>query len=185
MPEKKKRRATSVAFGTERRGQSVILEEMRAQNRATIEAVEASRVALEGKIDRADRESRERDALLELTVRGLRKTVEKNSDDIQQNSADIRQNSADIRQNTTDIKQNSADIKQNSADIKQNSADIRQNTSDLKQNSADIKQHSVEIRRLRSAVASNGQDIRSLTARVDVVGTLDQRLTALERPSSE
>jgi hypothetical protein len=65
------------------RSNGVVLEEIRAQNRATIEAVEATRVALEEKIDRVDRDSRERDAVLEAAVR--------------QNSRDIRQNSDDVR----------------------------------------------------------------------------------------
>jgi len=79
------------------RGHGVILEDIRSQNRATIEAVEATRAALEEKIDRVDRESRERDLVLEAAVRDLRKTVEQNSADIRQNTADIRQNSAEIR----------------------------------------------------------------------------------------
>jgi methyl-accepting chemotaxis protein len=93
----------------------------------------------------------------------LETVVRKNSADIQQNSADIRQNTADIRQNSADIKQNSADIKQNSADIKQNSADIRQNTADIRQNSADIQ---------------------TLIGRVDELGSLEGRVSALERNRS-
>ncbi|HEY8148603.1 MAG TPA: hypothetical protein VIK51_06835 [Vicinamibacteria bacterium] len=72
------------------RGHGVILEDIRSQNRATIEAVEATRAALEERIDRVDRESRERDLVLEAAVRDLRKTVEQNSADIRQNSTDIR-----------------------------------------------------------------------------------------------
>ena len=60
------------------RGHGVILEEMRAQNRATIEAVEATRVAVEEKIDSLARETGGRLTVLEAAVR--------------QNSADIRKN---------------------------------------------------------------------------------------------
>jgi hypothetical protein len=59
-------------LGDRMRGQGIILEEIRAQNRATIEAVVAFRVALEAKIDQADRDSQARDAvlcLLALTTR--------------------------------------------------------------------------------------------------------------------
>ena len=52
------------------RGQGVILEEMRSQNRATIEAVEATRVVLEGKIDAVARETGRRLTILETAVRG-------------------------------------------------------------------------------------------------------------------
>jgi hypothetical protein len=71
-------------------GNGVLLEEMRAQNLATIGAVEASRVALEGKIDSLARETGGRLTVLEAAVR-------QNSRDIKKNSGDIRKNSEDIR----------------------------------------------------------------------------------------
>jgi len=114
----------------------VLLEEMRAQNRATIEAVEASRVALEGKIDSLAGETGGRLTVLEAAV---------------------RQNSADIKKNSEDIKKNSEDIKKNSEDIRKNSEDIR----------------------------TSGEDIRVLIERVDALGPLDQRISALERRSSQ
>ena len=49
----------------------VILEEIRSQNRATIEAVGASRVALEGRFDALDAEVRARFALVEGAIRSL------------------------------------------------------------------------------------------------------------------
>jgi methyl-accepting chemotaxis protein len=106
-------------------GHDVLLEEIRSQNRATIEAVEASREALEAKIDDVDRNSQARDAVL---------------------AAAVRQNSRDIRQNSRDILKNSEDILKNSEDIRKNS-----------------------------------EDIRVLTTRVDGLGPLDQRVSALER----
>jgi hypothetical protein len=71
-------------------GNGVLIEEMRAQNRATIEAVEASRVSLEVKIDALAREAGGRLTVLEAAVR-------QNSTDIRKNSTDIRKNSDDIR----------------------------------------------------------------------------------------
>jgi len=81
----------------EMRGHGVILEDIRAQNRATIEAVQMTRAVLEEKIDQVDRASRERDAVLAAAVR-------QNSEDIRQNSEDIRKNSEDIRKNSEDIR---------------------------------------------------------------------------------
>jgi len=81
----------------------VLLEEMRAQNRATIEAVEATRVALENRIDALARETGDRLTVLETAVR--------------QNSTDIRQNTAGIQKNSEDIQKNSEDIRKNSEDI--------------------------------------------------------------------
>ncbi len=90
MPARKRTAAPSLqGILDEMHSHSVILEDMRSQNRATIEAVAAFRGSIEERIDRLDRESRSRDSLLELAIRDLRATV-------QQNSADIRKNGADI-----------------------------------------------------------------------------------------
>jgi uncharacterized protein YlxW (UPF0749 family) len=71
------------------RGHGVLLEDIRSQNRATIEALQATRDALEEKIDQVDRNSQARDAVLEAAVR--------------QNGKDIRKNSEDIRLLTTRV----------------------------------------------------------------------------------
>lgn len=68
----------------------VLLEEMRAQNRATIEAVEASRVALEDKINSLARETGGRLTVLEAAVRHNSRDIRKNSEDIRKNGEDIR-----------------------------------------------------------------------------------------------
>ncbi len=68
----------------------VILEDIRSPNRSTIEALEAARLSLEGRIERLDQDSRSRDSLLELAVRDVRLEV-------QQNTAAIRQNNLDIQ----------------------------------------------------------------------------------------
>jgi len=75
----------------------VLLEEMRAQNRATIEAVEASRVALEDKINSLARETGGRLTVLEAAVRQNSRDIKKNSEDIKKNSEDIRKSGEDIR----------------------------------------------------------------------------------------
>jgi chromosome segregation ATPase len=157
MPKKRRRRTSSRDLV---HGQGIILEEIRSQNRVTIEAIEATRVALEAKIDQVDRDSQARDSVLEAAVR--------------QNSADIKDNGTDIRKNSAGIRRNSADIQKNSADIQKNSADIQKNSADIQKNSADIQKNSDEIRR-------NSEDIRVLTSRVDALGPLDHRVSAIER----
>jgi hypothetical protein len=98
MPKPTSRKPTSLNdILAAMRGHGVILEDIRSQNRATIEAVEAAREALEAKIDMVDRNSQARDAVLEAAVR--------------QNSADIRRNSEDIRRNSEDILKNSEDLR--------------------------------------------------------------------------
>src|SRR5260221_7381653 len=85
------------------RGHGVILEEMRSQNRATIEAVEKIRVSVEQRMDRFEHDTVDRFTVLEAAVR--------------QNSADSRKNSDDLRQNTVDIRQNGEDIRALSARV--------------------------------------------------------------------
>jgi len=97
MVRGKKRRASPAKVPEGERGNGVLTEEMRAQNRATIEAVEATRVSLEVKIDALARETGGRLTVLEAAVR--------------QNSTDIRKNSTDIRKNSEDIRKNSEDIR--------------------------------------------------------------------------
>jgi len=75
----------------------VILEEIRSQNRATIEAVEASRLSLEQRIERLEQETRSRDSLLEAATRDLRATVEQNGKDIRDLKAAVQENTTDIR----------------------------------------------------------------------------------------
>ena len=126
MPSEKGRRATALKdVLAEMRGHGIILEDIRSQNRATIEAVEATRAALEEKIEQVDRDSQARDAVLAAAVRQNSKDIRKNSEDILKNSEDIRTNSEDIRKNSEDIRVNSEDIRTNSEDIRRNSDDIR------------------------------------------------------------
>lgn len=53
----------------------VILEEMRSQNRATLEVIAACRGSLEERIERLDRERRERDEALLLAITDLGREV--------------------------------------------------------------------------------------------------------------
>jgi hypothetical protein len=62
--------------------QGLLLEDMRSQNRATIEAVEATRLALEQRIERIDQDARARDAMLEVAIRDLKVSVQQNSLDL-------------------------------------------------------------------------------------------------------
>lgn len=68
----------------------IILEEIRSQNRATIEAVEASRAALEQRIERLEHDSRSRDATLEMAFRELRLTVQQLQGDVKGLQGDVR-----------------------------------------------------------------------------------------------
>ncbi len=60
----------------------VILEEIRSQNRATIEAVEASRTALEERIERLERDTSARFQGVEMAIRELRVDVRQLQGDV-------------------------------------------------------------------------------------------------------
>lgn len=81
----------------------IILEDVRSQNRATIEAVEASREALERRLDRVDAESRSRDASLELLIRDLRMDVRELKGTVQQNGVEIRELKVHVQQNSIEV----------------------------------------------------------------------------------
>lgn len=90
MPSKKRTPEPSLQMIVdEMRSHSVILEDMRSQNRMTIEAVEASRLVLEQRIERLDQETRARDASLELAVRNLHVSVQQNTVDIRDLSGKV------------------------------------------------------------------------------------------------
>lgn len=71
------------------RSQGILLEEMRSQNHATIEAVEATRLALEQRIDRLEQETGARDRALELAIKDLRIDVKQNSLDLRDLTARV------------------------------------------------------------------------------------------------
>lgn len=66
-----------------------LMQDIRSDNRTTIEAVEATRVALEQRLDRLDQESHARNATLELAIHDLRVNVQQNSVDIRQLHGDV------------------------------------------------------------------------------------------------
>jgi hypothetical protein len=76
----------------------VLLEDMRSQNRATIEAVVAARLALEERIERLEAATQSRDALIELAVRDLKVSVQQNGVDIRDLRAGVQQNGIDTRE---------------------------------------------------------------------------------------
>jgi hypothetical protein len=106
MPSKKRTPGPTLqTIVDEMRSHSVILEDMRSQNQATIEAVFASRQALEERSERLERrleglerETRSRDASLELAIRDLKVSVQQNTVDIRDLHASVHQNTLDVRE---------------------------------------------------------------------------------------
>jgi chromosome segregation ATPase len=103
----------------------IILEEIRSQNRATIEAVEVTREVLEGRmvglqerIDRLELDTRVRDAALETMIRELKVSV-------QQNSADIRQLQGDVSGLQGNVTVLQGDVRVLQGDVRVLQGDVR------------------------------------------------------------
>ena len=110
----------------------VILEDIRSQNRATLEAVRSSHASLSGQIAEVDERLGGRLSLVEGAVR--------------QNSADIRELKADV-----------AGLKTDFAEMKADFAEMKSDVADMK------------------------SDLRRVEGKVDGLGPLAERVTALER----
>jgi DNA repair ATPase RecN len=82
-PPKKPRAASGPAW-------QVIIEEIRSQNRVTIEAVQGTRTELKQEIAELREDTTARFQTLESAVRALRKDVHNVADKVEQNGADIR-----------------------------------------------------------------------------------------------
>jgi DNA repair ATPase RecN len=142
----------------------VILEEIRSQNRSTMEALEAFRQSLEERIDRLDRESRGRDELLALAVTGLQR--------------EVRQHSTDL----TDLRRLSL---RHGADIVELKGLAERHGQDIDELKGLGQQHSTDIRELKLTVQESTVELRSLSHKVDALNRLEERVAALERRTAE
>jgi len=106
----KKSRGRGAPGRTAASRQAILLEAIQEQNRATIEAVFASKQELVQRMDEMRRE-------LTLRLEVVEAIVKKNGEDILQNTEGIRKNTEGIRKNSEDIRKNSEDIRKNSEDF--------------------------------------------------------------------
>lgn len=138
----------------------VILEDIRSQNRSTLEAVEAFRQSIEERIDRIDREIRDRDGLHALAIADLRQEVRLHTSDL------------------TELKRLSLRYGGDIAELKElgfcHSSDI----TELKQMG---ERHGHDIRELKVTVQENTVEVRSLSQRIDALNRLEERVAALEK----
>jgi hypothetical protein len=75
----------------------VIVEEMRSQNRATLEAIMGCRASIEGRLDRIEREWRDRDAALALAIADFRR-------DLTQHGVETRELKVTVQENTVELR---------------------------------------------------------------------------------
>jgi hypothetical protein len=151
-----------------------ILEDIRSQNRTTLEAVEAFRASIEERIDRLDRESRQRDDTLAFAIGELRREVRRNTADI----VELRQLGIEDRNGIAELTRLGIEDRKDLAELKQLVQEHGTGIAELKQLGL---QHNVEIRDLKVNVQENTVGLRALAAKVDALNRLDERVSALER----
>jgi len=114
MSAQKKGRGRGAPGRTAASRQAILLEAIQEQNRATIEAVFASKQELQRNMDETRRE-------LTLRLGAVEAIVKKNSEDIRQNSEDIRKNSEQIRLNTEELGRHSEELRRIAAMLERKS----------------------------------------------------------------
>jgi chromosome segregation ATPase len=103
----------------------VILEDIRAQNRATIEAVEASRVEMNARFDHEHEETDGRFTVVEAAIRGLANDVGELKTDVKILKADVKILKADVSGLKTDVSGLKADVSGLKTDVSGLKADLR------------------------------------------------------------
>jgi chromosome segregation ATPase len=144
----------------------VILEEMRSENRATLEAVVAFRSSLEARIERLDYESRDRDAALSLALGELRREVREHSKDL----TELKRLSLRLGADSDGLKelglQHSAIITENSGDIRELKGDIRELKGIVYELGIGVRENTVELRSLSHALNRLDARVAGLEERV-------------------
>lgn len=122
-----RKRETLGAFVREQvHKQGLLLEGIATQNRATIEAVENTRTVLEERIDRFDRESRERDADLGAAIKATQADVGVLRTDVAGLKTDVADLRTDVAGLKTQVGGLQLDVRELKVGVQQNSVDIRE-----------------------------------------------------------
>jgi chromosome segregation ATPase len=138
----------------------VILEDIRAQNRATIEAVEASRVEMNARFDHEHEETDGRFTVVEAAIRGL---------------------ANDVGELKTDVKILKADVNILKADVNILKADVSGLKTDVSGLKTDVSGLKTDVSGLKADVSGLKADLRRVEGKVDGLSSLEARVTALER----
>ena len=152
----------------------VILEDIRSQNRTTMEAVEAFRQSIEERIDRLDGDSKDRDGLLALAITDLRREVRQQGSDLTELKRIGLKHGGDIGELKELGLRHSSDV----AELKE--LGLR-HSSDIVELKELGKGQSHDIRELKVTVQENTVELRNLSQRVDALNRLEERVAALEK----
>jgi hypothetical protein len=142
----------------------VILEEIRSQNRATIEAVEVNRESLEQQIEQLRRETGVRLETLELAIGASREAIDGNRDAIE-----------GVRERVEQVERTMA--------ARLHALEEMLGRIDQESRSRDASLD-VAIRDLKVSVQQNSVDLRELATKFVALTRLEERVAALERRSA-
>jgi septal ring factor EnvC (AmiA/AmiB activator) len=175
---------------------TVILEEIRSQNRATLEAVESSRAAHEERMDRSDERTDARLTVVETVVRSLGKEVavlgtrmggvethmiaieahmgaiENRMDGVEAHMGGI-----DARMSSWEQKLEQSD-QENRGRLAALEAALQRMDQESRSRDASLE---LAIRDLKVNVQQNSVDLRDLAIKVGALSHLEARISALER----
>lgn len=171
----------------------VILEDIRSQNRATLEAVESSRVSLGGRIDRFEEKTESRFTVVEEAIRSTNKALAARGGSTDKKLAalgthlgildsklgTLDSNVGTLASNlaTLDRKLDQSD-QENRARFAALEAALQRMDQESRSRDASLE---IATRDLKVSVQQNSVDIRDLAGKVDALSRLEERVAALER----
>jgi chromosome segregation ATPase len=174
----------------------VILEDIRSQNRATLEAVEASRTSYDEKLDRFAQETRSRFTVVETAIQSTNRTVEllgPQVGSLEQTVGLLGQKVGSLEQTVGSLGQAVESTNKSVAALdrrlQQSDEQNRLRFAALEAALQRIDQESrsrdasleLAVRDVKVAVQQNSVDIRDLTGKVEALSRLEERVSALER----
>jgi hypothetical protein len=89
----------------------VILEEIRSENRATLEAVMTFRTTLDAGLDRVEQQGQARDDLAFSAIRAIQRKLDEHSMDLTDLKQLVTQHGTDIAQIRVDLRENTIEIR--------------------------------------------------------------------------
>jgi hypothetical protein len=160
----------------EMRRHGVILEEMRSQNRATIEVVEARYESLTQRFDDAQEETNERFAVVEGSIRSLAEETRRRDEGL---AAALQQ--VDDRSRARD-EALAAQIREVDEGSRTRDEALALQIREVDAGSRARDEHlEVTLRELKVNVLENGVDLRALAGKVEALSRIEDRVTALEK----
>jgi len=139
----------------------VILEDIRSQNRATLEAVGASHMALAERIDRFEERTESRFSVVEVAIQSNSRGIA---------ALDQRMASLEKRFEQSD--------QENRLRFAALEAALHRLDQESRSRDASLE---LAVRELKVSVQQNSVDIRDLAGKVEAVSRLEERVSALER----